>query len=188
VTTLEIIRNTDLVQCDGRTIFGIVAPYGEYAEVHDHMGPSRPYQERIERGAFARTIVERGRKINLIYDHTHDTTMPIGRASHLEEQPGGLFAEFHVAQTPRGEEALQLVKEGVISGFSIRARVVRSRNDSRNHVTRQEMQLRDVSLTSSPVYATAGVYGVRSHSGDDPAILSTELAAKLLRLRMKVTP
>lgn len=203
---LYITRTADVqASINGRTLFGIVAPFGQYATVYDGAGPSRPYEERIARGAFARSINERGSKINLIYDHDN-SAMPIGKATLLREQDDGLFAEFQIARTARGDEALQLVHEGMISGFSIRAGIVRSNKDSRSQVTRQELALRDVSLTEHPVYATAGVTGIRSTSAvrptgrpferlraltgsePDPEPLSAELAARLLSLRLKVTP
>jgi len=171
----------------GRTLFGVVAPFGKYTEVHDHAGPSRPYQERIERGAFARSIKERGHKVTLVYDHDN-VSMPIGKATLLREDPEGLYAEFQVARTARGDEALQLAREGMVTGFSIRAGIKGQRRESRNQVTRTELALVDVSLTPHPVYDEgAGVAGIRSHTGDPyDELLSAELAARLLSIRLKV--
>ena len=183
-----ITRTTPEMTATGRTIHGIVAPFNTYAQVFDTKGPSRPYEERIAPGAFARSIRERGHKVTLVHEHQHQTTMPIGKATRLEEQGPGLYAEFTVARTDRGEEALQLVKDGILTGFSIRAGIGRSKNDSRTQVTRHELALADVSLTTSPVYDSAGVAGVRSQFGDpdDELLMSTEYAIQLLSFRSKV--
>ncbi len=181
-----IFRKADLqTDVSGRTIFGIAAPFDQWAEVHDNKGPSRPYQERIARGAFARSIRERGHKISLIYDHQHESTLPIGRAVRLEERDDGLYGEFQVARTARGDEALELVRDGMLDGFSIRAGIVKSKADSRSQVTRHELALADVSLTPQPVYGSAGVQGIRSYTGSTP--LSVDLASRLLAVRLKVS-
>ena len=183
-----ITRTATDLSATGRTIHGIVAPFNTYAMVHDTKGPSRPYEERIAPGAFTRSIRERGHKVVLVHEHLHQTTMPIGKATKLEERGQGLYAEFTVARTDRGEEALQLVKDGIMTGFSIRAGIGRSKNDSRTQVTRHELALADVSLTTSPVYDSAGVAGVRSQNGDpdDELLMSTEFAIRLLAYRSKV--
>src|SRR5437773_762093 len=100
---------------DGRTLFGVVAPFGTPARVSDG-GPM--YKEQFERGAFARTIRERGDSIRLNVAHDGARRLPIGRATLLREDAAGLYGEFKVSKTTAGEEALELARDGAVS-FSV---------------------------------------------------------------------
>lgn len=147
------------VRGDGRTITGIAAPFDAPTQIRDSLGT---YTEVIERGAFARTIRERGpERVKLLA--LHDAAQfPIGRATLLREDPNGLYAEFRVAATPRGDEALQLVREGALDGLSIGFVPIRDAwsNDGGTR-TLLEVKLLEVSLVSWPAYDSARVSAVR---------------------------
>lgn len=143
---------------DGRTIFGVVVPYGQVAEVDDGRGP---YRESFEFGAFARSIADRSAKIRLFINHDTHRRLPIGRATALEERSDGLHGAFSVSATRDGDEALTLVSDGVVDAFSVGFRPIRERSDA-GVVLRTEAALREVSLVSMPAYAGALVGGVRS--------------------------
>ena len=85
---------------DGRRVCGIAAPFNK------RFGTGS-YVEEFARGAFAKSIADRGDKIPLLEGHRQDA-MPLGRAIHLEERTDGLYAEFLISRTGRGEEALAL--------------------------------------------------------------------------------
>lgn len=147
------------LRADGRTITGIAAPFGQPTQIRDQLGT---YTEVIERGAFARTIAERGPdRVKLLAQHDA-TALPIGRATLLREDPAGLYAEFRVAATPRGDEALQLVREGALDGLSIGFVTIRD-SWSSDSATRYllEVKLLEVSLVSWPAYDGARVTAVR---------------------------
>ena len=82
----------------GRRVCGLAAPFDRQYDAGD-------YVEQISRGAFAVSIRDRGDQIPLLEAHRQDA-MPLGRAIHLEERSDGLYAEFPISRTGRGDEAL----------------------------------------------------------------------------------
>lgn len=165
---------------DGRTVYGVVVPYGQVAEVDDGRGP---YRERFAAGAFARSIADRGAKVRLFINHDAHRRLPIGRALELVERPDGLHGAFAVSATRDGDEALVLVRDGVVDSFSVGFRPLRERSVA-GVVERIEAALREVSLVGMPAYAGALVGGVRSVPH-----LSVEAARRRLDiLRKAYTP
>lgn len=145
---------------DGRTIFGIVVPYNVEATVDDGRGP---YREMFAPGSLKRSAAERGHKVRLNVQHDLRHRLPVGRATLLEDQPGGLYGEFYVSDTRDGDDALTLARDGVVS-FSVGFRGIRERRQ--NGVTvRLEAAIHEASLVGHPAYETAVVGGVRSADG-----------------------
>ncbi len=161
---------------DGRTVHGLAVPYGVTAEVSDGYGT---YLEEFAPGAFARSIQQRGSKVKLFTQH-ETRRFPIGRAVHLEERPDGLHAAFHVSDTRDGNEALELIRDGVVDAFSIGFAPVHQKR--RGDVTvRTEAALREVSLVHTPAYEGALVAGVRSA----PTLTADAARRRLAILRSK---
>lgn len=133
---------------DDRVVRGIAAPFDDPAEVHDHHGS---YVETIRRGAFARTIAERGHRVKLLKDH--DPTQLRGRAILLREDALGLYGEFRVSRTPAGDEFLELVNDGSLDGLSISGYWLNApfADDYRSRDV-HEVKLIEVSGTPFPVY------------------------------------
>lgn len=170
---------------DGRTLVGLAVPFDVELDVSDFWDD---YTEVIRKGAFAKTISERSQRVPLMVSHEH-RALPIGAATELSETDAGLEAEFHLSATPRGDEVLALVMDGAISGLSIGFEPVQQRvtkgsarnpASSRDLVERTEINLREVSVTSFPAFAGAGVSGVRDAAGRHPSLAS--LAAERGRL------
>jgi len=165
---------------DGRTVYGVVVPYGIVAEVDDGRGP---YREQFEPGAFSRSIGERSAKIRLFINHDSRTRLPIGRATDLQERHDGLHGAFVVSRTAAGDEALTLVRDGVVDAFSVGFRPIRERSDA-GIVKRTEAALREVSLVGMPAYAGALVGGIRSavpHLSPEDAARRLEIWKKAYR-------
>src|SRR5689334_502174 len=113
--TSEILyRSAELATGTGRTVFGIAVPYGVTAQVRDRGGA--PYKERIEYGACARSIELRGHKVRLFVMHDRGR-LPIGKPVELREETRGLHCAFEIANTTAGNDALELVRSGVIDSF-----------------------------------------------------------------------
>lgn len=154
-----LYRTADLTPGSGRTVFGVVVPFGQVAEVSDGAGS---YRERFEFGSFDRSIRERGSKVRL-FDSHNTRRLPIGRATELNERSDGLHAAFEIAATRDGDDALELVRSGTVDSFSIGFRGIRERFDG-DVMVRTEVALMEVSLVGLPAYAGATVAGVRSQS------------------------
>lgn len=149
----------------GRTVHGILVPYNSVARVSDG-GPA--YDEMFAPGAFSRDIETRNgdfRGVKFLYQHDH--AEPIGRAIELNEDASGLYGAFRVAKTHRGDEALELLREGVLDSFSIGFRTVDPAPGSplradEGPVVRVKASLRETSLVTFPAYAGALVAGLRA--------------------------
>ena len=106
--------------------------------------------------------------------HGHDReNMPIGKSSTWEKDAVGLVADFEVAPTERAREALELAKNGYVSGFSVGFVPVRNEEakvEGRRHITRVEAKLDHVALLTAPTapaYGEAQLIAARAFDPDD---------------------
>ena len=147
----------------GRTITGIVVPFDTVARVSDG---GRPYDEMHQRGSFGKTIAERGDRVKLLMQHDRNT--PIGKATMLREDTAGLYGEFAVSAIPAGDQALELVRDGVLDSFSIGFAPVKSYKDTAGVTVRTENALREASLVTFPAYDGARIMALRDALGNLP--------------------
>jgi hypothetical protein len=137
---------------DGRTLAGLAVPYG----VETRIG-SR-FTERFAFGAFADARPE---DVPVLVTHDHED-LPIGRALKFEDMPAGLGVELRISQTQAGNDALELVKDGAVTGLSIGFVPVEDRwNPARTMVERIKAKLVELSLTAFPQYQDARILAVR---------------------------
>lgn len=175
---------------DGRTVHGLAVPYDTEVEVRDWEGA---YREVFRIGAFAKTIKERGHKVKLLDSHKRYSD-PIGRAVALEERSDGLYGAFRIAQTARGDEIIQLIRDGALDSFSVGFRPQRTRwsdlNDEikglrKDYVRRREdgslvlaerteVRLDETSVVPFPAYDDAEIVGVRTRSPERAADTATD--------------
>lgn len=165
---------------DGRTVIGRCVPYGVSATVAD---PPEfvPYLERFAPGAFRKAAQAGGHWIELRHEHGEGILDRIGRARSLRDEPDGLYGEFEVLPGEPGNQALELVRAGILSGMSISAKVDRSQTLEDGTVERIKATLRHVGLTSTPAYAGAEVLAMRTASSSATARIRAE--TDRLRLR-----
>lgn len=167
----------------GRTIHGIVVPFGQVATVSDG-GPV--YREMFAPGSFARTIQHRGTRVPLL-SHHNSRTNPLGKATLLREDAAGLYGEFNVSRTAAGDEALELVKDGTLTSFSVGFRSIQKRMDG-DVTVRTEVGLRETSLVTFPAYEGAMVGGVRLADFDTIDDLASRLIEAGYELRHTTPP
>ena len=72
----------------------------------------------IEKGAFAKTIVEDFNRIKILALH-NDCWLPVGRPIELREDDRGLFIKGKISDTSMGRDIRTLLKDGVLSELSI---------------------------------------------------------------------
>ena len=151
------------IRGDGRTVVGIAVPFDAPTPIRDASGS---YTELFRRGAFAKTISERGDRVKFLAQHDR-RAMPLGRATLLREDAAGLYAEFRVSQTRDGDDALALIRDGALDALSIGFRPVKDVwNRDRSMVERTEARLDEVSAVSFPAYDGALIAGVRTAATD----------------------
>ena len=163
---------------DGRTVAGIAVPYDDPVEIRTGLST---FTEVFRRGAFAKTISERGpAKVKFLL--SHDTRkLPLGRAVELREDAAGLFAEFRVSKTTEGDDALESIRDGALDALSIGFEPVKDRwNKTRDFVERLEAKLFEVSATPFPAYENAAIVGVRADGS--PFGLARSAAQARIRL------
>jgi HK97 family phage prohead protease len=86
----------------------------------------------------------------------HDIKKPLGRGITFSESEDAIHAVFSVSRSQRGTEALILAEEGLQSGLSIGAEVIKSKiKDGVMHVS--AARLVEVSLVTEPAFKSAQV-------------------------------
>jgi len=138
---------------DGRTVIGIAVPY----DVEQRIGPN--VTEVFRPGVF-RDVTRAANRVKLLFQHKTDA--PIGRATMLEERPEGLYGEFRISKTEAGDEALELIRDGVLSNLSVGFQPLK--DEKRNGViNRIKAHLAEVSLVTFGAYGdAANIVAVRA--------------------------
>lgn len=161
---------------DGRTVSGICCPFDSPTEIREGQ---HTFTEVVKRGAWSRTIAERGpNRIKFLAQHDH-RALPLGRAVLLREDASGLYGEFRVSKTEKGDEILELIRDGALDALSVGFEVIRDRWSNRmSHREIHEGKLREVSAVTFGAYSDAVILGVRNQTRN---VLSLEAA----KLRLK---
>ena len=171
---------------DGRTVTGLVAPW-DIEITASGPGGRGVIREVLRQGALNKSVAERGEKIPLTFYHP-DPSNPfadrgiIGRAIKWEDSAAGQRASFRVANTQKGDEALEMIREGLIADFSIgfkgvqdRTKVVQERGKAPLY-ERYEVNLDHVALVPNGAYPNALVEQVRAEFDPDNEELAPGLA------------
>lgn len=142
---------------DGRTICGVCIPYDVEQRIHANL------VEVFRRGAFA-NVARAAHRVKLLVGHDAQA-LPIGRATLLREDERGLYGEFQVSKTTRGNEILELVKDGSLTELSIGFQPLKDKRRGDGVVERIAAHLAEVSLVTFGAYGpAASVVGVRDVS------------------------
>ena len=118
--------------------------------------------DRVERGAFARSLAERGvAGIRMLYQH--DPGEPIGAWSEIREDERGLFVRGRLARgVERAREVLDLMRSGGLDGLSIGFRTVKARKEATGGARRIiEADLWEISVVTFPMLPGARVSQVK---------------------------
>jgi uncharacterized protein len=118
--------------------------------------------DRLMPGCFAKTIQENAGRIKVCWQH--DSWDLIGKPLELKEDEIGLFTRSHISRTQRGDEALVLAADGVITEMSIGYRLVPDKfatNDWGGYDI-YELKLMEYSLVTWAANPLARITGVKS--------------------------
>jgi HK97 family phage prohead protease len=138
------------VNTDERTVTGIAVPYNQPTEIRDWDGT---YTEEFAPGA-----VQDSDDALLYWRHSE----PIGRIISHRDTPAGWEITARISETPRGDEAYTLLRDGVVRKFSVGFRPITTEIDAETgNVTRTAVQVPEVSLVPMPAYDGADVLDVR---------------------------
>ena len=120
-------------------------------------------QDLVERGAFARSIRQRGAGgIRMLYQH--DPAAPIGTWHDVREDERGLFVRGRLsAASQKAREVLGLMREGALDGLSIGFKTVRARSAGAGGVRRiLEADLWEISIVTFPMLPGARIAEVKA--------------------------
>ena len=131
------------LRADGRTLYGLAAPYGQPAQIGS-------FRETIARTAFARTLRD-GADVALLRDH--DQRALLARTSNksltLEDATDGLHFRATLAEFTLADDTLAQVRAGLLAGMSIgfyvRGETWNAQHDQR---TLDDIELVEVSAVS----------------------------------------
>lgn len=115
----------------------------------------------VVKGAFGRTIAQRGHKLKMLWNHKADA-MPIGRYTKVEEREGGLYVEGKISDTSAGRDVMTLLKDGAIDSMSIGYAVKDADYNEDGVRVIKDLDLFEVSLVNFPMNEKAVVTGVKS--------------------------
>jgi HK97 family phage prohead protease len=156
---------------DGRTVVGIAVPY----DVEQRIGSN--LVEVFRKGVF-RDVTRAANRVKLLYQHKTDA--PIGRAVMLEEREEGLYGEFRISKTEAGDEALELIRDGVLSNLSVGFQPLKDEKRG-GIVNRIKAHLAEVSLVTFGAYGdAANIVAVRQEI-EKPNLASIEAIVAKVR-------
>lgn len=169
---------------EGRTIIARALTFGQPYKVTDDGGRTF-YNEVWNRSVFNRSMAHRGAagKVPLMTLHNR-MRLPIGAVQQIEDVAGLMTFVAKVSRTRDGDEALELVNDGVLTGVSIGAHVLANRPLANGAgVERMEARLEEISLapmqfTQMPDAAVLAVRAVLANADgsdgvDGPATPAT---------------
>lgn len=144
---------------DGRTICGIVVPYLAPTRINDAL------VEQFARGAFNHQLRSPSR-VKLSREHYLLGGEIIGAGSLMRDDAAGLYMELRASKTPRGDETLELVRDGALSDLSIAFRGRQDRRLGGGITERVTADMSEVAVVMEGAYGElATVSGVRSAAG-----------------------
>lgn len=116
----------------------------------------------ITRGAFQKTLQERGARVKIMYNHQE----LIGKPVKMYEDEKGLYVEGKISNTARGSEVLELMQDGVLDTMSITYAIPKGGSDYNEDGVRviKELDLYEFGPVDFAANESAIITGVKSLS------------------------
>ncbi len=158
---LTFSQEIQAADTERRIVSGLVAPYGEIG--HTSAGPVM-----FERGSI--TYGE-ATKIKLLMQHQQDK--PVGRAISFSDSTEGVYGSFKLSSSTRGQDALVLAQENLVSGLSVGVDVTASKPMG-DYLLVTAAVLKEVSLVESAAFSSASVTDIAAARAELIAATSTK--------------
>jgi HK97 family phage prohead protease/HK97 family phage major capsid protein len=145
----HLIIEASSIECseERREISGKIVPMGTGEVGHTNLG-----SVVFEAGAIDVSDIS---KIKLLSQH--DMKKPVGRMTAAEVREDGVYATFKLSRSTGGNDALVMAQEGLVSGLSIGAEIIKSKPSRDGHMVVSAARLREVSLVTEPAFKSAQV-------------------------------
>ena len=157
---LTFSNSIEAADTDRRVISGKIAPYNEVG--YTSAGPVV-----FERGSIA---IPDTAKIKLLMQH--DSTKPVGRAVNFSDSTDGIYASFKISSSTRGQDALVLAQENLVSGLSVGVDVTASK-PMKDYLLVTAAVLKEVSLVETAAFDSAAVTDIAAAKAALEAATST---------------
>jgi len=157
---LTFSQEIQAADAERRIVSGLVAPYGE-------IGFTSAGPVMFERGAIA---IPDASKIKLLSQHQQDK--PVGRAISFSESTDGVYGSFKLSSSSRGQDALVLAQENLVSGLSVGVDVTASKPMG-DYLLVTAAVLKEVSLVESAAFSSASVTDIAAARAALEAATST---------------
>jgi len=144
------------VALDAREIVGQVSVHDEVS----YATPAGPRGERIKRGAFAKSIQERGTRIPLCRNHDHSRAYGMSRS--WEDTATELTGLFGVRPGPDGDQLLEEARDGYLPAMSVGFLPIQAGPGEDGVIEIREAKLMEVSVLLIGAYDGSRVLAVRS--------------------------
>jgi HK97 family phage prohead protease len=158
VTLVREFVAADLV-VEGRTVDVRLVPFGEVARVAD---PPRweVYREEWLPGVFDHQLTAANR-IHAKYGHSESVGNVVGHGITMRREPDGYHLATKIHQTPQGDTALELLRDGALPAVSLEARPVKNQRTADGIVQRVKAHLRAFAFCTEGAFAGAQVLAIR---------------------------
>lgn len=137
-----------------------------YAAIFDAPSEPLPFREKIQRGAFGKSLRARS-DIKLLWNHDAGQVLASTRAKTLSlvEDERGLKVTASLPNTTLGRDTAELLRRGDVDSMSFGFSVIKdSWNAEGSERTLNSVRLHEVSIVAWPAYtATAGTTSVRAY-------------------------
>lgn len=171
---LTFSQEIQAADSERRIISGLVAPYGE-------VGFTSAGPVMFERGAIA---IPDATKIKLLSQHQQDK--PVGRAINFSEATDGVYGSFRLSSSTRGQDALVLAQENLVSGLSVGVDVTASKPMG-DYLLVTAAVLKEVSLVESAAFSSASVTDIAAARAALEAATSTSNSVKRKETNISTT-
>ena len=158
---LTFSNSIEAADTDRRVISGKIAPYNE-------VGFTSAGPVVFERGSIA---IPDASKIKLLMQH--DSTKPVGRAMNFSDATDGVYASFKISGSTRGQDALVLAQENLVSGLSVGVDVTASK-PMKGYLLVTAAVLKEVSLVETAAFDSAAVTDIAAARAELEAATSTK--------------
>ncbi len=162
---LHLTFSNSIEAADGerRIISGKIAPYNEVG--YTSAGPVV-----FERGSIA---IADETKVKLLMQH--QSTQPVGRmmANSVKDNSDGMYASFKISSSSRGQDAILLAQENLVSGLSVGVDVSASKQ-MKGYLLVTAAVLKEVSLVESAAFDSAAVTDIAAAKAALEAANSTK--------------
>lgn len=164
---LTFSNSIEAADTERRVISGKIAPYNEVG--YTSAGPVV-----FERGAIS---IPEATKIKLLMQH--DSTKPVGRAVNFSDATDGIYASFKISSSTRGQDALVLAQENLVSGLSVGVDVTASK-PMKDYLLVTAAVLKEVSLVESAAFNSAAVTDIAAAKAALEAATSNSTSTKTI--------